>query len=170
MRVGDGVLPGVTIGPLINEAAIAKVAAHVEDALARGARVAASAPVAGDPKRFAAPIVLTGATREMRLANEETFGPVAPIFRFHSEDEAIEIANSTPFGLASYFYTENLKRSFRVAEKLEFGMVGLNTGSVSMEVAPFGGVKQSGLGREGGPTGIEEYLELKSFHIDNLKA
>jgi succinate-semialdehyde dehydrogenase/glutarate-semialdehyde dehydrogenase len=113
--------------------------------------------------------VLTGATTEMKLANEETFGPVAPLFRFHDEKEAIEIANGTPFGLASYFYTENLHRAWRVGEALEFGMVGLNTGSVSMEVAPFGGIKQSGLGREGGPSGIEEYLETKAFHIGGLQ-
>ena len=104
----------------------------------------------------------------MHLAGEETFGPAAPLFRFETEEEAIAIANDTPFGLASYFYTENLKRSSRVAEALEFGMVGLNTGSVSIEVAPFGGVKLSGVGREGSQLGIEEYLEIKSFHIGGL--
>jgi succinate-semialdehyde dehydrogenase/glutarate-semialdehyde dehydrogenase len=114
-------------------------------------------------------MVLKGATTAMRLASEETFGPVAPLFRFHDEAEAIAIANATPFGLAAYFFTENLHRSWRVGEALEFGMVGLNTGSVSMEIAPFGGIKQSGLGREGGPTGIEEYLETKAFHMGGLK-
>jgi succinate-semialdehyde dehydrogenase / glutarate-semialdehyde dehydrogenase len=113
--------------------------------------------------------VLTGATTAMRLANEETFGPVAPLFRFHDEAEAIAIANATPYGLASYFYTESLHRAWRVAEQLEFGMVGLNTGSVSMEMAPFGGIKQSGLGREGGTLGLDEYLEIKSFHLGGLK-
>ena len=132
-------------------------------------RSLAAAENGHDPDRFAAPLVLTGATTAMRLANEETFGPVAPLFRFRHEEEAVEIANGTPYGLASYFYTENLHRAWRVAERLEFGMVGLNTGSVSMEMAPFGGVKQSGLGREGGQIGIDEYLETKAFHLGGLK-
>jgi succinate-semialdehyde dehydrogenase/glutarate-semialdehyde dehydrogenase len=106
----------------------------------------------------------------MRLASEETFGPLAPVFRFDDEAEAIAIANATPFGLASYFYTDNLHRAWRVGEALDFGMVGLNTGSIAMEMAPFGGVKQSGLGREGGAAGIEEYLETKAFHWGGLKA
>ena len=113
-------------------------------------------------------VVLGGATTEMQLAEEETFGPVAPLFRFGSEAEAIRIANGTPFGLASYFFTQDMRRSWRVGEALEFGMVGLNTGAISMEVAPFGGVKQSGLGREGSRLGIEEYLEVKAFHIGGL--
>jgi succinate-semialdehyde dehydrogenase/glutarate-semialdehyde dehydrogenase len=112
--------------------------------------------------------VLAGATPEMQLANEETFGPVAPLMRFEAEDEAVTIANATPFGLASYFFTNDLRRSWRVAERLEFGMVGLNTDSVSMEVAPFGGIKQSGLDREGSKYGIEEYIEMKSFHVGGL--
>jgi succinate-semialdehyde dehydrogenase/glutarate-semialdehyde dehydrogenase len=170
MRVGDGRLDGVTIGPLINAAAVEKVHAHLDDALSLGATRLAAADGQVDGSRFVVPTVLTGATTRMRLANEETFGPVAPLFRFRHEDEAIEIANGTPYGLAAYFYTENLNRSWRVGERLEFGMVGLNTGSVSMEVAPFGGIKQSGIGREGGATGIEEYLELKSFHIGGLKS
>jgi len=113
--------------------------------------------------------VLGEATTDMLLASEETFGPVAPLFRFETEDEAIAIANGTPFGLAAYFYTENLKRSWRVAEALEFGMVGLNTGLISTEVAPFGGVKQSGLGREGSQLGIDEYLEIKTLHVGGLE-
>lgn len=169
MRVGDGRDDGVTVGPLINAAATAKVAAHLDDALTRGAVAAAQAEGYGDPARFAAPVVLTGATTAMRLASEETFGPVAPIFRFTHEEEALEIANATPFGLASYFYTDDLHRAWRVAERLEFGMVGLNTGALAMEMAPFGGVKQSGLGREGGEEGIEEYLETKAFHWGGLK-
>ncbi|MBV5264847.1 NAD-dependent succinate-semialdehyde dehydrogenase [Pinisolibacter aquiterrae] len=167
--MGPGTRAGVTIGPLINAAATAKVRAHVEDALAKGAAVAARVADEGDPVRFAAPMVLTGATTDMMIANEETFGPVAPIFRFETEAEAIAIANGTPFGLAAYFYTEDLHRAWRVGEALEFGMVGLNTGSVSMEVAPFGGLKQSGLGREGGSLGIAEYLEPKAFHMGGLK-
>jgi len=118
--------------------------------------------------QFTAPIVLTEATTDMVLAHEETFGPVAPLFRFETDEEAIAIANATPFGLAAYFYTRDLKRSWRVAEALEAGMVGLNTGMVSTEVAPFGGIKQSGLGREGAQIGIEEYLETKAFHIGGL--
>ncbi|WP_186420565.1 NAD-dependent succinate-semialdehyde dehydrogenase [Bosea sp. CS1GBMeth4] len=169
MRVGDGRQAGVTIGPLINAAAVEKVHAHLDDALALGATRLAAAEGEVEASRFVVPTVLTGATTRMRLANEETFGPVAPLFRFKHEDEAIEIANGTPYGLAAYFYTQDLNRSWRVGERLEFGMVGLNTGSVSMEVAPFGGIKQSGIGREGGATGIEEYLELKSFHIGGLK-
>lgn len=169
MQVGDGRRVGVSIGPLINAAAVEKVRAHVDDALALGARRVAGEQGGLDAARFVAPTVLTGASTRMRLANEETFGPVAPLFRFKHEDEALEIANGTPYGLAAYFYTESLHRAWRVGERLEFGMVGLNTGSVSMEVAPFGGVKQSGIGREGGATGIEEYLELKSFHIGGLK-
>jgi len=163
MTVGNGAAPGIAIGPLINAAGVAKVRGHVEDALALGARRMASAPPPADPSRFVAPVLLTGATTAMRLAHEETFGPVAPVFRFRAEEEAIEIANATPFGLASYFYTENLNRSFRVAERLEFGMVGLNTGSVSLETAPFGGIKQSGLGRENGRYGLEEYCSPKAI-------
>lgn len=168
MRVGPGTEEGVAVGPMINAAACEKIARHVEDARAHGAKILAS--VSDIPQRgyFAGPMVLGEASTEMMLAQEETFGPVAPLFRFESEAEAIEIANATPFGLASYFYTENLKRAWRVGEALEFGMVGLNTGMVSMEVAPFGGIKQSGLGREGAQCGIEEYLELKSFHMAGL--
>ncbi len=169
LRVGRGDAPGTTIGPLINAAAIDKVEAHVDDALAKGATMFAHADKGGAGARFAAPVVLTGATADMRLAAEETFGPVAPLFRFKDERQALELANATPYGLAAYFYTENLHRAFRIAEGLEAGMVALNTGSIAMEVAPFGGIKQSGLGREGGPTGIEEYLETKAFHIGGLK-
>ncbi|CDZ49497.1 NAD-dependent succinate-semialdehyde dehydrogenase [Neorhizobium galegae] len=168
MKVGPGTEPGVSIGPMINDAAIAKINRHVEDALAKGAKIVtakADLPAGG---QYTAPIVLTGATTDMQLASEETFGPVAPLFRFETEEEAIAIANGTPFGLAAYFYTESLKRAWRVGEALEFGMVGLNTGLISTEVAPFGGVKQSGLGREGSQFGIEEYLEVKAFHIGGL--
>lgn len=141
--------------------------AHLDDALKQGARL-----VAGDPDavrgRFVPPLVLTGADTGMRLAVEETFGPLAPLMRFSREEDAIAIANATPFGLASYFYTSDIRRAWRVGEALEFGMVGLNTGTVSMEAAPFGGVKQSGLGREGSAYGIDEYLELKSLHMGGL--
>jgi len=168
MKVGPGTDAGVDIGPMINRAAIDKINRHVEDAIAKGARILTkpAAMPAGD--QYTAPVVLGGATTDMQLASEETFGPVAPLFRFETEDEAIRIANATPFGLAAYFYTESLKRSWRVGEALEFGMIGLNTGAISTEVAPFGGVKQSGLGREGAQCGIEEYLEMKSLHIGGL--
>jgi succinate-semialdehyde dehydrogenase/glutarate-semialdehyde dehydrogenase len=168
LKVGDGRAAGTSIGPLINHAAVRKVAEHVADALDQGASVAAFAEAGGDAQRFVAPMLLTGAKPTMRLANEETFGPVAPIFRFATEGEAISLANGTPYGLAAYFYTRDLARAWRVGEALEFGMVGLNTGAISMETAPFGGVKLSGLGREGGREGIEEYLELKTFHWGGL--
>ncbi|MBA4355397.1 MAG: succinate-semialdehyde dehydrogenase (NADP(+)), partial [Novosphingobium sp.] len=157
-----------TIGPLINPAAIQKVAGHVEDALGKGGKVLFSGQ-GREGGNFLRPLVIGEATPDMRFASEETFGPIAPLFRFDSEDEAIALANDTPFGLASYFYTSGLDRAFRVAEALEAGMVALNTGSIAMEMAPFGGMKQSGLGREGGQTGIEEYLETKAFHIGGLK-
>lgn len=168
MKVGPGTEAGVDIGPMINRAAIDKINRHVDDAVAKGARILTTPATMPAGDQYAAPIVLGGATIDMQLASEETFGPVAPLFRFEKEEEAIRIANATPFGLAAYFYTESLKRSWRVAEALEFGMIGLNTGAISTEVAPFGGVKQSGLGREGAQCGIEEYLELKSFHIGGL--
>jgi succinate-semialdehyde dehydrogenase/glutarate-semialdehyde dehydrogenase len=169
LKVAPGDQQGSTIGPLINDAAVEKVEAHVDDALAHGAKLFARAPEGATGGRFATPVILTGATRDMRLASEETFGPVAPLFRFTDEAEGIALANDTSFGLASYFYTENLHRAFRVGEQLEAGMVVLNTGSIAMEVAPFGGIKQSGLGREGAHAGIEEYLETKAFHIGGLK-
>jgi succinate-semialdehyde dehydrogenase/glutarate-semialdehyde dehydrogenase len=166
LKVGPGAVHDTTIGPLINDAAKAKVTAHVEDALAKGATIAAAAET---PEGYTQPVILTGATNEMLLATEETFGPVAPIFRFEDEKEAVAFANATPFGLAAYFYTNDLHRAWRVGEALEFGMVGLNTGTLAMEMAPFGGTKQSGLGREGGSEGIEEYLEIKAFHWAGLK-
>lgn len=169
LKVGQGTDEGTDIGPMINEAAIAKIESHIVDAKAKGARVVAESAVMPDGRQYARPVVLANATTEMLLASEETFGPVAPLFRFETEEEALAIANGTPFGLAAYFFTENLKRSWRVAEALEFGMIGLNTGLISTEVAPFGGVKQSGLGREGSQLGIEEYLETKAWHIGGLQ-
>ncbi|WP_230382984.1 NAD-dependent succinate-semialdehyde dehydrogenase [Paracoccus shanxieyensis] len=163
MKVGPGTDPGTEIGPMINRAAIDKIDRHIADAVAKGATIAAQA--ATPAGQYAAPTVLTGATTEMELASEETFGPVAPLFRFQTEDEAIALANATPFGLAAYFYTEDIRRAWRVGEALEFGMVGLNTGAISTTVSPFGGVKQSGLGREGARQGIDEYLEVKAFHM-----
>jgi succinate-semialdehyde dehydrogenase / glutarate-semialdehyde dehydrogenase len=168
MKVGPGTEPGVAIGPMINEAAISKINRHVEDALSKGATIASRAECLPDGPQYTRPLVLKGATTDMLLASEETFGPVAPLFRFETEEEAMAIANGTPFGLAAYFFTESLRRAWRVGEALEFGMVGLNTGAISTEVAPFGGVKQSGLGREGAQVGIEEYLEMKTFHMGGL--
>jgi succinate-semialdehyde dehydrogenase/glutarate-semialdehyde dehydrogenase len=167
--VGDGLEAGVTIGPLIDDAAVEKVHAHLDDALARGASAVAGGtarPARGG--RFVTPTVLTGVTPAMRCTQEETFGPVAPLVRFTDDDEAIALANDTPHGLAAYFYTEGVRRAWRVAERIEAGMVGLNTGSVSMAMAPFGGVKQSGFGREGSRHGLDEYLQLKTFHVASL--
>lgn len=166
LQVGPGTEAGTMIGPMINAAAITKINAHVDDALAKGA-TRATKPRNLAPQ-YADPVVLTGATPDMRLAGEETFGPVAPIFRFETEAEALALANGTPFGLAAYFYTRDMARAFRVGEALEFGLVGLNTGAVSHAEAPFGGVKTSGLGREGAQAGIEEYLETKAFHFGGL--
>ena len=166
MKVGPGTDADTQIGPMINMAALDKIRDHITDATAKGASIAAQATAPDG--QYARPTVLTGATTDMRLASEETFGPVAPIFRFTAEAEAVDAANATPFGLAAYFYTADLKRAFRVGEALEFGMVGLNTGALSMAVSPFGGVKQSGLGREGARAGIEEYLETKAFHMAGI--
>lgn len=168
LKVAPGMEPGATIGPMVSLATADKVRAHVEDALAKGARIIASGS-GREGGNFVLPMVIGGAHAGMICAAEETFGPVAPIYRFGSEAEALEMANATPYGLASYFYTRDLSRAFRVAERLEAGMVGLNTGSLALEMVPFGGVKQSGLGREGGQAGIEEYLETKAFHIGGLE-
>ncbi|WP_138470695.1 NAD-dependent succinate-semialdehyde dehydrogenase [Poseidonocella sp. HB161398] len=166
LKVGAGTEEGTDIGPMINAAAIEKINAHVEDALSKGAeRATAQRDL---DARFADPVVLRNATTEMRLAGEETFGPVAPVFRFETEEEALAIANGTPFGLAAYFYTSDMARAFRFGEALEFGLIGANTGAVSHAEAPFGGVKASGLGREGAQEGIEEYLETKAFHLGGL--
>ncbi|CAI1067867.1 Succinate-semialdehyde dehydrogenase [NADP(+)] GabD [Serratia proteamaculans] len=166
LKVGDGSQEGTTQGPLIDQDAVEKVQSHIDDALIKGAQIA----IGGQPhalgRTFFQPTVVTGVTQKMRFAKEETFGPVAPLFRFHDEAEAIAMANDTEFGLAAYLFTQNASRQWRVPEALEYGMVGINTGLISNEVAPFGGVKQSGLGREGSRYGIEEYLELKYLCID----
>jgi succinate-semialdehyde dehydrogenase/glutarate-semialdehyde dehydrogenase len=168
LNAAPGMEPGSTIGPLINPAAVAKVTSHYEDALAGGGTVLAEGTGRTDGN-FLRPVVLTGARPGMKVATEETFGPLAALFRFGSEAEALEMANATEYGLASYFYTRDISRAFRMAEGLESGMVALNTGSLAMEMAPFGGIKQSGLGREGGQQGLEEYLETKAFHIGGLQ-
>ncbi|MCT9126608.1 NADP-dependent succinate-semialdehyde dehydrogenase [Cupriavidus gilardii] len=161
LKVGNGVEPGVLQGPLINEDAVAKVESHIADALDKGARVLVGGKRHSIGGTFFEPTVLADVTPAMRVAKEETFGPLAPLFRFHTDDEVVGMANDTEFGLASYFYSRDIGRIWRVAEALEYGMVGINTGLISNEVAPFGGVKQSGLGREGSRYGIEDYLEIK---------
>jgi succinate-semialdehyde dehydrogenase/glutarate-semialdehyde dehydrogenase len=161
LRVGSGFADGITQGPLIDGKAVEKVESHVRDAVAKGATITRGGQRHPAGSRFFAPTVLTGVTADMELAHDETFGPVAPLFRFESEIEAIALANATPFGLAAYFYGRDIGRAWRVAEALEYGIVGINAGLVSTEVAPFGGVKESGIGREGSKYGIEEYLELK---------
>jgi succinate-semialdehyde dehydrogenase/glutarate-semialdehyde dehydrogenase len=168
LKVGDGLAGPTDQGPLIDAAALAKVREHIDDALAKGASIA----VGGKPHAlggtFFEPTVLTGVTTAMACAREETFGPVAPLFRFATEAEAIQLANDTEFGLASYLYTRDLARSWRVAEALEYGIVGLNTGLISTEVAPFGGIKESGFGREGSKYGILDYTELKYVCVGGI--
>ncbi|MES2263714.1 MAG: NADP-dependent succinate-semialdehyde dehydrogenase [Pseudomonadota bacterium] len=160
-EVGDGAAGGVTLGPLIDEGALEKVEDHIADALAKGAQVLLGGARHVLGRTFFEPTILGGVTADMKVAREETFGPLAPLFRFHSDEEVIRLANDTEFGLASYFYSRDIGRIWRVAEALEYGMVGVNTGLISNEVAPFGGIKQSGLGREGSRAGIDEYMELK---------
>ena len=161
LKVGPGTEAGVTQGPLIDQAALAKVEEHVADAKAQGATVTTGGKRHALGGTFYEPTVLTGVTPEMQIFREETFGPVAPLLRFKSDAEVIELANRTEFGLASYFYSRDIGRIWRVAEALEYGMVGVNTGLITTEVAPFGGVKQSGLGREGSKYGIDEFVEVK---------
>ena len=161
MKVGDGLEDGVAFGPLINQEAVEKVEEHISDAKSKGANII----LGGNPSdlggTFFEPTIVTGATSEMQFTTDETFGPLAPLYKFEDEDDVIAMANDTIFGLASYFYANDLSRVYKVAEALEYGIVGVNTGIISTEVAPFGGVKQSGLGREGSHHGIEEFLEMK---------
>lgn len=167
IRVGNGFEPGVQQGPMIDEQALEKIELHVSDALSKGAKLVTGGQRAGE--RAYQPTVLSHVTSEMRCAREETFGPVAPVFSFKTEEEAIALANNTEFGLASYFYSRDIGRIFRVAEALEYGMVGINTGLISTAEAPFGGVKQSGLGREGSHHGIEDYVEIKYLCLGDIK-
>jgi succinate-semialdehyde dehydrogenase/glutarate-semialdehyde dehydrogenase len=168
LKVGDGRTAGVNQGPLINEAAVRKVEAHIADALLGGARLLAGGARHTLGGGFFTPTVLAEVRGSMLVAREETFGPLAPLFRFHDDDEVIALANATEFGLASYFYSRDIGRVWRVAEALEYGIVGVNTGIISNEVAPFGGVKQSGLGREGSRHGIEDYLVTKYVAMAGL--
>lgn len=167
LKIGNGFDDGVVLGPMIEPAALDKVQQHVDDAIAKGGRL-----VTGGQKlhgQFYAPTIIADATADMLVARQETFGPLAPIFRFHTEEEAIAAANATEFGLASYFYSRDVGRIFRISEALEYGMVGINTGLISTEHVPFGGVKQSGLGREGSSHGMDEYLEMKYLCLGDIQ-
>jgi succinate-semialdehyde dehydrogenase/glutarate-semialdehyde dehydrogenase len=168
LMVGAGTEPGAQVGPLIDEAGLHKVEEHLSDAKSKGAKVTLGGGRHSRGGLFFEPTVVTGVTQQMRISREETFGPVAPLFRFETEEEAIELANDTEFGLAGYFYSRDIGRIFRVAEAMETGMVCVNSGILSTEVAPFGGVKQSGLGREGSKYGLEEYLEIKYLLIGGI--
>lgn len=168
LKVGDGAEEGVAQGPLINEAGLEKVEAHVADALEQGAKAVLGGAPHALGGTFFEPTVLTDVSPAMRIAREETFGPVAALFRFADDAEAIAMANDTPFGLAAYFYTRDIARAWRVAEALDYGMIGINEGMISTELAPFGGVKESGQGREGSHHGIEEFLELKYVMMGGL--
>ena len=166
LKVGDGFSDGVQIGPLIDEAAIEKVQSHLDNALQHGAIITTGGKPIASGDLFFEPTVLAGATQSMRIAHEETFGPIAPVIQFDTDEEAVALANDSEFGLAAYLFTESLSRAFKTAEAIEAGMVGVNTGIISTEIAPFGGVKQSGLGREGGRQGIEDYLETKYLCLE----
>jgi succinate-semialdehyde dehydrogenase / glutarate-semialdehyde dehydrogenase len=169
IKVGNGFDAGVTQGPLIDDAAVQKVESHIADALAKGARVVQGGTQSAElGERFFAPTVLADVTADMLCAKEETFGPVAPVFKFETEAEVIALANNTEFGLASYFYSRDVGRIFRVGEALEYGMVGVNTGLISTAEVPFGGVKQSGLGREGAAQGLEDYVEVKYLCLGDI--
>ena len=168
LKVGPGDVEGVAQGPLINVRAIEKVERHVADARAKGARIVTGGMRHELGGTFFTPTVLTGATTDMELSREETFGPVAAVFRFESEEEVIRLANATPYGLAAYFYTRDIARAFRVADEIEAGMVGINAAILGNEIAPFGGVKESGLGREGGRHGIDEFVEMKYLLVGGL--
>ncbi|WP_026182395.1 NADP-dependent succinate-semialdehyde dehydrogenase [Leeia oryzae] len=168
LNVGNGAEPGVTQGPLIDDKAVAKIEEHIADAVAKGGKVIAGGKRHALGGSFFEPTIVTGVTKEMKVAREETFGPLAPIFKFETEEEVLGYSNDTEFGLASYFYARDIGRIWRVSEGLEYGMVGINTGIISNEAAPFGGVKQSGLGREGSKYGIEDYVEIKYLCIGGV--
>lgn len=161
LKVGSGIEAGVEIGPLIDQKAVEKVESHLKDALEKGGKLLLGGQRHSLGASFFEPTIITGATKAMRVAKEETFGPLAPLFSFEDEAEVVQLANDTEYGLAAYFYARDLSRVWKVAEELEYGMVGINTGVISTEVAPFGGIKSSGLGREGSRHGIDEYLEMK---------
>ena len=169
LRVGDGMEPGVTIGPLINAEALAKVEDHVSDAVGKGARVLVGGKRHARGGLFFEPTVLADVIPSMKITREETFGPVAPLYRFRNDSEAVAMANDTVYGLAAYFYSRDVGRIFRAAEALEYGIIGINSGMISTEVAPFGGMKESGIGREGGKYGIDEFLEIKYLCMGGMQ-
>jgi len=168
LKVGNGFDQGTVIGPLIDVKAVEKVEQHIADAVAKGAKITLGGKRHALGGSFFEPTIITGVTPDMAVAREETFGPLAPLFRFKTDAEAIKLANDTEFGLAAYFYSRDIGRIFRIAEGLEYGIVGINEGIISTEVAPFGGVKQSGLGREGSKYGIEDYLEVKYLCLGGI--
>ena len=168
LKVGNGFESGVTQGPLIDEAAVEKAEDHISDAVSKGARVLLGGKRHSLGRTFFEPTVLADVTAQMKIAREETFGPVAPLFRFYKDEEVVQLSNDTEFGLASYFFSRDVGRIWRVAEGLEYGMIGINTGLISTETVPFGGVKQSGLGREGSHYGIDEFLEVKYLCFGGL--
>ncbi|KAI8007761.1 hypothetical protein LOK49_LG07G03700 [Camellia lanceoleosa] len=170
MQVGDGFHEGVSQGPLINEAAVQKVESFLQDAKSKGAKILLGGKRHSLGMTFYEPTIITDVKSEMLISREEVFGPVAPLLRFKTEEEAINIANDTNAGLAAYVFTSNMQRSWRIAEALEYGIVGVNEGLVSTEVAPFGGFKQSGLGREGSKYGMDEYLEIKYVCLGNMNS
>lgn len=170
LKIGNGMEPGIQQGPLIDDAAVAKAEEHISDAVANGAQIVSGGKRHRLGRTFFEPTVLTGATPNMLIAREETFGPVAAVFKFRSEQEAIELANSTEYGLAAYIYTRDLARAHRVSEALEYGIIGINEGLVTTEVAPFGGVKDSGFGREGSKYGLDDYLSIKYTCIGGLES
>ena len=168
LKVGNGLEAGVSQGPLINEAAVEKVADHVKDALAKGGELVTGGQRPDVPGTFFEPTLIKGATPEMKVAHEETFGPLAALFRFDTEEEALRLANDTEYGLACYFYAQDLGRVFRVMEQLQYGLVGVNEGVITTEVAPFGGVKDSGMGNEGSKYGLDDYLNIKYSCLGGL--
>jgi len=168
LQVGNGAAPGTTQGPLIDERAVKKVEAHIEDAIGKGAKILTGGKRHALGHSFFEPTIIGEVTQKMQVAREETFGPLAPLFRFRRDEDVVAMANDTDFGLASYFYSRDIGRIWRTAEQLEYGMVGINTGIISNEVAPFGGVKQSGLGREGSKYGIDDYLAIKYWCLSGM--
>ena len=170
MRLGKGIDTNTTHGPLVNAAAVTKVEQHVEDALRKGGvlRTGGKRPSGLDGGFFYEPTVITGATKDMDVAYDETFGPLAPIFGFRTDEEALDLANNTEFGLAGYFFSQDLNRVFRVAGALQVGMIGVNTGLISAAETPFGGIKESGIGREGSKYGLAEYQNIKAVTLGNV--
>jgi succinate-semialdehyde dehydrogenase/glutarate-semialdehyde dehydrogenase len=168
LKTGPGLDPSTTQGPLVNKSGVDKVKHHVEDAVSKGAKVECGGQAPSQPGFFFEPTVLSGVTPDMIVANDETFGPLAPVFAFDTEEDAIKLANDTEFGLAGYFFSKDIGRVMRVAGRLQCGMIGVNTGKISASEAPFGGVKESGYGREGSMYGIAEYQYIKSVTIGNL--